>query len=97
MAVGLGVGLAVGAGYRPTPAAAQAAAAVAATARVLPAVGALPSAPPLLRPASGAIRPSWHREPDHADGPALPAFPATTVTRHVQGHRRVVVLAATGV
>lgn len=98
MAIGLGVGLALGAGSRPTAAAAQAGgAAVTATARVLPAIGALPPEARALSPASGAPRPGWHRGPDQTDGPALPAFPAMTVSRQVQGHRRVIVLAATGV
>ncbi len=96
--VGLGVGLAIGMGFRPTAAAAQSGVAtVTATARVLPAVGLLPSGVEASRGPDGARPGSWRWEADGPADPACPSFPATTVTRRVLGTRRVIELAATGV
>jgi len=98
MAVGLGIGLAVGVGFRPTPATAQAGVArLAATARVLPALGLLPSeVEAAVRAGLARIGP-WPGRADGPADPALPSVPAATVTRRLPGNRRIVELAATGV
>ena len=98
MTVGLGVGLAASAGIIPTTVVAQAGVAtVAATARVVPAVGALPSEVGAIRAAGGTRHSPGLRGADGAVGRALPSRAATTVTRQVMGNRCVIEVAATGV
>jgi hypothetical protein len=96
--VGLGVGLVVGAGFRPTAAAAQTGAAtLSATARVLPAVGALPRDAEAAPGAGRTLLTPWHWASGGESRPVESSLPATLVTRHVRGNRRVIEVAAVGV